>query len=157
MKKSQLSNIFVYLLTIIVVSFILIYGYTQIAKIREQGKKAAYIKFETELGSIVETSISYGNVRLEEVEVPAGYREVCFVSSYPSILSSLSGTNHPIIENSVESKAKKNIFLVEKITKESFFIDKIKVSGDLICIPNTAGRLRIKLEGKGDHVEISTY
>lgn len=152
MKKSQVSNIFVYLLTIIVVSFILIYGYTQVAKIREQGKKAAYLKFKTELESLVEASISYGNVRLEELEVPGGYREVCFVTtdSTPSI-----GSEYPIIANSVTSGAKKNVFLVENIAKESFFIDKIKVSGDFICILNTAGRLNIRLEGKGDHVEIS--
>ena len=156
MRKGQLiGQIFIYIIAIILVAFILGYGYKAVVSFRQKSEQVSYIKFKTELQNAVETITSdFGSVKVIDLSVPRNFERVCLVKSYPS-LPTLSGTNNPIIEDSVNSGVERNVFLVENIAKDSFYVGKIDVSPDLYCVDIVSGIVRLRLEGKGDHTLIS--
>ena len=63
----------------------------------------------------------------------------------------------PIIKDSILSNTGKNVFLLEKIAKESFYAGKISVEPDLLCIRAVNGKISIKLEGRGNHAFLSQW
>ena len=179
-KKSQMSvgQIFTYVIAIIVVGFVMLFGYKSIADLREKGKEADYIQFKSQLTAAIKLTKGYGDVSQEIMSIPESYTEICFVSYYietagtPSSFTSNRDISKPIIENSVDDGVKKNIFLVRGNGDiESFFMDNVKVSPTLGpngpaandpdrnfgCIQSTAGNIKIKFEGKGDKTQIDTY
>ena len=155
MKRGQISSTaLVFLLTVIIVAFLSVYGYTQIVKIRDAERKTDYIVFETGLASIVETSTDYGNVVVEEFVIPAGYKELCFVD-----LSNVNPINIPnkIIRNSVDDGVKKNVFLIAENNFESSYVEGFQLSHPPFysCIQPKARQVKLMLEGLGDSVVIN--
>jgi len=105
------TQIFVYAIAAIVVTLIMIYGYTAIQKMREQAEDVAYIKFKTDLENAVKT-LSYatpGDVDKLELQLPKGYREICFVDVEKAATNNGAFVNRPIISSSVGT-AKENVF-----------------------------------------------
>lgn len=163
MKKSQIGQIFIYVLTLVIISFILIYGYNAIKNFKEKSEQISLVKFKNELSNIVEIiSPDYGSVKIRNIEVPSGYDEVCFVEYYkgnfPLINTPSLFDNHPILKDSVNSGVKKNVFLIREITEKSFFIGDIKVISDdnkILCFKVANNIIKIKFEGRGDHALLS--
>ena len=79
---------------------------------------------------------------------------VCLVKNFPN-MPSLSGTDYPIIENSVNSGVNKNVFLISQNIEESFYIENIDLSEDLFCKPVVGSEIKFKIEGLGDHALLS--
>jgi|TARA_B100002003_G_C14058335_1_gene509558 hypothetical protein len=164
MKKGQMiGQVFIYILAIILTAVILGYGYKTIVTFRENSEKISYIQFQTDLQNSVETITSdFGSVKIIGLSLPANFKKVCFVKNYQDFSDTFSAPDYPIIENSVVDGAEKNVFLVENIAKESFYVGKIDldddsgylINDDLLCISVLSGKLRLRLEGKGDHTKI---
>lgn len=158
MKKSQLySQIFIYILSIFLISFILIYGYNAIHNFIKRGEQIECLKLKNDLSSAVENILSdYGSVQIKELNLCAGYSKVCFVESFEDIDEpNLPLDIDPIIKDSISSGTEKNVFLIENIAKESFYIGKISVNPDVLCIDAINNRISIRLEGRGHHVLLS--
>lgn len=157
MKKAQLySHIFVYILTIILISFILVYGYNAVQNFKERAEQVQCLKFMRDLQNAVESiSSDFGSIKRKDLQLCAGYSQVCFVESVqnPNLPSSVD----PIIRDSILSNTGKNVFLVEKIAKESFDAGKISVEPDVLCIRAVGGKISLKLEGKGNHAALSQW
>jgi len=152
MKKAQMiGQIFTYVLSILLIGLILIYGYNAITTFREKSEQVTFVKFKNDLSNMVEIiSPDYGSVKIRDFEVPGGYNKVCFVENFPAF-PSLSNTGYPIIEDSVRSKVKKNVFLVEQRAEKSFFIGDISVENDILCFEVINNVVKVRFEGKGDH------
>ncbi|MBI2652888.1 hypothetical protein HYX00_05465 [Candidatus Woesearchaeota archaeon] len=161
MKKSQIySQIFIYILALVLTSIILIYGYNAIQNFNKRANQVCFLKFKNDLSNAIESITSdYGSVKKKDLQLCAGYREVCFVESFGQITSMESpvGTNDPIIKDSIKSNIGKNVFLVEKIAKESFYAGNISVDGDVLCIDAKNNKISLRLEGKGNHVRVSGW
>ena len=155
MNKGQfVGQIFIYVLAVIITAIVLGYGYKAVVTFKEKSDQVSYIQFKTNLQNDIESITSdFGTVEIKLYSIPLNFKEVCFVKNYPS-LKTLSNTEHPIIEDSVNSKVEKNVFLVENIAKDSFYAGKIDVEKDLYCINTANGKLRLRLEGMGDHTKI---
>ncbi len=155
MKASQLySHLFVYILTIVLVSFILVYGYNAIKNLNDKANQIACLKFKNDLeNEVKKVSGEYGIVDEKDIQICPGYSKVCFVENVEQ--PDLPGGTDPIIKDSVASNAEKNVFLAENSAEESFYIGRISVEPDVLCIKAIGGRIRLRLEGKGNYALIS--
>lgn len=167
MKKSQAqTQIFIYILALVIVSLILLYGYNSIKKLREQTSAIEHIQFKTDLETSIERiNFEFGTVEKKSFIIPGSFKQVCFlelerVGDISDENKTIIRTNYPIIGDIIDSiigdvGVKENIFLVKSITEESFFIDNISPDGIFHCFNITRGRLNLKLEALGKKVRIS--
>ena len=156
MKGQMIGQVFIYIITLVLVSFLLFYGYRAISTFKEKADQVSYIQFKNDLQNTIETlSLDFGSVKVKQFTVPENINTVCFVRNFPAMPSSLSGTKYPIIEDSVNSGLAKNVFLIGNKVEESFFAGKISSADDLLCAPAIAGKIELRMEGMGDHTSIS--
>jgi len=157
MRKSQLySHIFVYILTILLISFILVYGYNAVQDFKQRAERVQCLKFMKDLQNAVESiSSDFGSIKRKDLQLCGGYAQVCFIESVQS--PNLPGGIDPIIKDSILSNTGDNVFLVEKIAKDSFYTGKISVKPDVLCIKAVDGKISLRLEGKGNHVLLSQW
>lgn len=157
MIKGQLySQIFIYILTIILISFILIYGYNAVQNFKKRAEQVSCLKFKNDLVNAIDgISQDFGSIKRKELQLCAGYSRVCFVESFNS--PNMPSNIDPIIKDSILSGTGRNVFLVENIAKESFYAGKISVEPDVLCINAVNSKINLKLEGKGNHAIISQW
>lgn len=150
-KAQMIGQIFIYILAVVMVAFILLYGYSAIKTFKDRAEQVAFIKFKTDLESTVKSvSFDYGTVKKAEFLVPSGYKEVCFIDlNKPTI------PDDPVIEDSVKSGVEKNVFLVAQVAEESFYVGNITVKDP--CMAVKGGKIKIRLEGKGNYAAISEW
>lgn len=157
MKKSQLySQIFIYILTIVLTSFILVYGYTAVNNFKKRAEQVSCIKFKNDLKSAIESiSSDFGSVKSKDIQLCAAYNKACFVESFEN--PNLPPDVDPILKDSVLSNSGKNVFMYDlgNIAKESFYIGKISVDPDVLCIKSVNSKISFTLEGKGNHARLS--
>jgi hypothetical protein len=147
---------FIYVVTIIIISFILVYGYNAIFAFKQKSDQVSYIQFKNRLQNSIEVlSVDYGSVQIKEFILPGNINAVCFIRNFPSV-PVLSSTEYPLIEDSVNSGIDKNVFLIGKTVEESFFVGKISAGEDMLCVPVVQDRINLRMEGKGDHTFISS-
>jgi len=157
MRRGQLySQIFIYILTIILISFILVYGYNAVQNFKKRAEQVSCLKFKNDLISAIDSiSPDFGSVKKKEFQLCAGYSKVCFVETFES--PNIPNDIDPIIKDSILSSTGRNVFLAEDIAKESFFAGKISVNPDVLCIRAMNSRIAIKLEGRGNHAIVSQW
>lgn len=171
-RKAQVqTQIFVYVIAIVIVGLILVFGYNAIKKIGDRADEVSLIKFKSTIeGSFDSVRTSFGTVKLEKYEVPQGYEELCFVD-----LDIQGGVNvfslendYPLVYEAVTTQGNnKNAFLVKGLDIESYEVDKINIglSADraedcefndgceiYLCADVVNSVARVKLAGRGDHV-----
>lgn len=156
MKGQIYSQVFVYVLTIILVSFILVYGYNAVQNFKKRAEQVSCLKFKNDLTNAIDSiATDFGTVKRKELQLCSGYTKACFVESFRS--PNLPNNVDPIIRDSVQSNTGRNVFLMENIAKESFNAGKISVEPDVLCINAVNGKIILKLEGKGTHAELSEW
>ena len=163
MRKAQLyGQIFIYVLTIVVISFIFILGYKAIDHFRQTAEQIACIKLGQELANTVDAvSSEFGRLQRKDIELCGDFTQVCFVESF-EIPNSPNGI-HRKITDSIASQSKKNVFLLSDLkgsfynAKDTFYIGKISVEPDVICLKSVKGKVSLRFEGKGDHVILSEW
>ena len=162
MKKGQIQGqVFIYILTLIITAGILIYGYNAIKKLNATSNEVQLVDFKTKLKSDIETiSSDYNSVKTKTYNVPSKVKEVCFYQENPnpplSPSINVNIANHPLILDSIKD-TNNNVFLVMEDTIEAMEFSGIEIDANyipLLCIPISSGRLKLKLEGKGDGVSV---
>ncbi|MEA2037000.1 MAG: hypothetical protein U9O94_05800 [Nanoarchaeota archaeon] len=168
-KGMAAQHVLVYIITILVFSFILVYGYNAIKGFKDKSEQISYIKFKTDLTSTIKrVSPDYGTVKEAEFFIGGEYQKVCFVKNYAvtdrnaladHIENLGTADNNPIIADSIRSGVDKNVFLFAgESLQESFDIGKIDIdTTGYLCIDISKGKAKIKFEGMGDHTIISMW
>jgi hypothetical protein len=165
-KKAQpASQIFTYIIAIVIVGVILIFGYSAVRTFVHRSDQITIVKFQKELETAVKTvSNDYGTVKKYNFDLSNDYKQVCFVRNYDkaSVASGFIPANfqqYPVIWDSIYEQVDKNIFLIKS---NRFVAEKLLVG--VVSLPNTEvfkclnvsnARLSVKMEGMGDHVVIS--
>ncbi|MFH1770459.1 MAG: hypothetical protein ABH828_02780 [archaeon] len=156
-KKGQLQQVFIYLMTMIIVGLIVLIGYKAIGGLINKGCDVEISTFQKTLESYITKYSSFGSVHKETLNVPCSYKQICFVDT------DIIGTNpffypdNTIIESSVKSNIEENIFLVsDKVTEPFGFMNEIVVEEGVICLNNTNGKFYIRFEGLGRRTAISS-
>ena len=165
--KSQIyGQIFIYILTIVLVSFILVFGYNAIQNIRDKATQIECLNFKNDLRNSIEIiSSDFGRIKKADIGLCSPYRQVCFVETFKDIpnrnapRSSVTPID-PIIKDSIMSKTDKNTFLVDKTAKDSFYAGNISIADpalDVLCVNAINGKISLKMEVMGNHVEVSQW
>ena len=155
MKGQMIGQVFIYLITLVLVSFLMFYGYRAISTFKEKTDQVSYIQFKNDMQNTIETlSLYFVSVKVKKFEVEENINIVCFVRNFPG-MPSISGTRYPVIEDSVNSGLDKNVFLISDNVEESFFAGKISSAEDFFCVPSIEGKIELRMEGMGDHTVIS--
>jgi len=165
MSKSQISSqIFIYVIAIIIFSFVLVYGYNAIRGFKERGEQISYIKFKTDITSTVKRiSSDYGTLKREEFFLGSQYSKVCFLQSHdpPPPITLANKVSDNMVRDIVKDRVDENVFLFTTTLHESFDVGEIDVinppDGGYLCINTTIGKLKVQFEGKGDHALISKW
>ena len=156
-KKGQIvGQIFIYVLAIVVMGAILIFGYNAIADFRSKSSQVSTIRIQSDVSSAIESlSSDFGSVKKKEIFLDE-YSSLCLVESFDSPVLSELGVD-PLIRDSVQSGTGKNAFLLKDTVEASFEVDSVSVDPDLVCFEARSNRVELRLEGMGDHVKISAW
>ena len=159
MKQAQLyGQIFIYALTLVLISVILVYGYTSIKNFKQKTEDIVALKFQKDLRNAIEgITNDYGSVSRKEFQLSGEITQVCFAETFQTFDRSnpISGSQlNNLVKNSVKD-SDKNVFLLGNTLRSSFSAGKITVDNDIMCIKTVNNRIILRLEGKGDHAAIS--
>ena len=161
MKNAQLyGQIFIYALTLVLISVILVYGYTSIKNFRQKTDDIVAAKFQNDIINAIQSITNdYGSVSKKELQVSGGTTQVCFVETYQMFnkqnpIGNIQLNN--LVKNSIRD-SDKNVFLLENTLKSSFSAGRISVDRDVLCIKPANNRIVLRLEGMGDHAKISEW
>ena len=160
-KGQVIGQVFIYILAIIIFSLVLLYGYKTIKGFGKKADEVILIQLTTDLRTAIKKIGSdYGTVTKKELSIPGKYSYVCFVdlSYYPPPID--LDSEHPAVYNSWLDQAQQNMFLItSKEEIEPYYIEGISISVDphYKCLNVIQGKILLRLEGKGDHVELSEW
>ena len=157
-KKAQIQQVFIYILTIVIVGLILLMGYKIIGNTINQGCEVEHVKFTSQILGYIEKYDNYGSYHTEQIAVPCDYEELCFVDTN-ALGDPNFNSNNVIISDSVQSGTQKNIFLVGETTEPIGFVEKIRLGNqnEALCFKVTAGEFLVAFEGTGNSTIIKTY
>jgi hypothetical protein len=150
--KGQIQQVFIYILTIIVVGLILLVGYKAIINIMEKSCDVETTKFASSLEESIGRYTDSGSFHTVDLKAPCETLEVCFVD--PDTTSINSG--YAIIDDSVNAGIKQNIFLIKPGLIEPFgYFPSIDVQSNILCVENTNGFIRMSFEGLGQKTRVT--
>lgn len=168
MKKSQISQVFTYIASTLVIGLIVIIGYKAIDMMMGKQCEAQRAIFERDMLNFIDEYSDYGSVHEEIIKVPCGTKEICFADaihfgyycngSYYSDPTIGWFTNDPVIISAVED-CKANIFLKREFT-ETFnnpikLSDKIRLNGEPFqCFKVTNSQFKLVFSGLGSKTMI---
>ena len=163
-KAQVVGQIFIYIMTIVVVGMIVIMGYWAINSTISRGCQVEKATFKDRLSTIVSKDISFGSVNHEVLRAPCGYETICFVDS--SLLTSRKGAisiaqfincSNTIIGHTIFNNGTTNIFLAND--KNVIGIGhsphvKLPYRGNCSCISARNNNFYLTMEGDGSRAMI---
>jgi hypothetical protein len=167
MDKAQISQIFVYIMTALVIGAVLVFGVNAIFKLTRQVEEVKCVQFKQDLAKLLDTHSEYKTRATKDLSVDCDFREICFVTD-PEIYSEHSFTLNPsgdvdydpIIMDAVDysngynNPAKLNVFFKNNAVEDAFYIPDIHAPNG-VCFDADTGKIKVKLEGLGGVTEIS--
>lgn len=164
-KKAEVSGeIIVYIFGILVVSLVVIYGYSAIQKFIHQSEEVDHLQFEKELtGTIYSVASDYGTVKIKEFSLPSDITEICFIDLTVTEQAKRDAIKptHPLIHDSWSSDAPANIFLLDGKVESKMIFSGDEETGEpymrisdvagWFCINSPSGKIKLRIEGKGSH------
>ena len=155
-KKSQAnSQIFVYVLGVIVILIILFVGYKLMSNILSSGKAANTENFKTEIKEDIEgIGNEYGSEVIQDYDLPRGYEKLCLVDLENVNLNNIDNLR---IRDSVESGVEANVFMEGEKAFDMFYVDGLRLEPPYItCISAENGKLELEFKGKGDSAQLQS-
>ena len=153
-KRGQLEQPFIYIFALVVIAFIIFFGFSAIRKVTKLGESVSTVTFKSELEKQVNhfyymDTGSRGEVSLD---VPLNFKYVCFADK-SGVLDKFPQQDS-ILRNLVKT-TDRNIYLLpaEGNKIESYTIANVRGSENPFCVLNSKGLIVFILENKGDYVE----
>ena len=157
LKRGQISSVFIYIFAVIVIGFILIFGYRYITDVNKTIKDTDLIFFQKQITSDIKAiSSDFGSTKKVSYSSPA---DLCLfdLDKKDNILDNLPIDFNPLIKDSVNSDVKKNAFLVSNKIFESFYVGDLEIDEPFYqCLTPVAGKISFTIEGAGNKALIST-
>lgn len=166
-KKAEMqSQIFIYIMALVIGTGILIYGYNAVKGFKTQADDVLYMQFENNIKNDFK-SISFSSVKVKEYELPMKIAEVCFAGKDAKDYDVIQA-GHPkkiIIQNALDSGTNNNVFLYP--TGEKAFYAGVNIKLDaretiplgqeavFKCFEVKSGLLKIKIKGMGNAVLVT--
>ncbi|HJN56877.1 MAG: hypothetical protein QF436_01995 [Candidatus Woesearchaeota archaeon] len=148
-KKGQLGDVIRHVIIAFIIVSVTFFGYSTFAKFKNKACKTEIAKFEIDLRDIDKT-VKYGSVREIIEQVPCNADEIYFFDLNKDI--KLDFLDHlPLLKDSVQSKAEKNVFIVkdDKII-DSFYAGNLDMDfPNYRCFIPKFDKINFFLEGRG--------
>ena len=170
-RGMSVNEIFVYSLSLFVVAFILIYGYSIINDFVGRSSSVEMLQFQKNLEGMVKSySSEFGSTGFREIPAPGNVVVLCFTNYYAHPDESLNAcsntvvSDHPVIRDSFDGgnlglREEKNVFLLSPRDEVigSYFVGNVSLGTDcnFNCIASHRGRFHVRLEGRGNHVVLT--
>ena len=157
-KRGQIANVFIYVISVVIISIILIMGYKFISGTKESISKTDLTLLRTKLTSDIKSiSSDFGSSKKVSYSVP-GSAELCLVDlDKKDEIPQSELEDYPLVKDSIESNVKKNAFLLGPSTFESYYIGNISTTDpSLICLKPIAGKVNFIIKGLGNSALILT-
>jgi len=175
MRTGQIQGqVFIYILTIIVVGLLLLFGYRFFQGLLSQGCDVQEIQFKTDIENQLRQNIGYQSVTPIALDAPCGFSTVCFADSNSiltlagsKIPSAFDFTNSPtqlaFVQDSLQSNVKRNVFLLKpdgSLNTRSIFSENV-IANDSVrnytCMDAKNNKFNILLTGTGRAVNVSEF
>lgn len=154
MKKAQASQIFVYAIGVVIVGLVLLMGYKGITSITSAADTGAIEKFKNTFANDIDTGSSFGRQATRTYSVPGDFDRICFASD--SQKGRTVATIHPLVADEIESGTENSVFLLTEDNEITGFpTEPLEMQGGSACLPIVNGKVKLKLNGKGDHTLVS--
>jgi hypothetical protein len=175
-KAMMVGQIFIFVLSMFIVLFILIYGYRVINNFIGTSSGVEMLQFRKNMENYVKSfSTEFGSVGYRTLSAPGDVKQLCFTDYYNPVtsLTNCDGSGqsniHPVIDDSHKGVANirqmKNLFLIDVKGNviESDFMGNITVRSsdpdvfycNYLCIDSFRGQFNLKIQGMGVGVQIS--
>lgn len=161
------SSVFLYILAVIVIGSILIFGYKRVMDITKSGDEIQVLEFRKFIENHINNGLGSGNELVEDITLPTGFSELCFVNLKQTPDDTIkSDLKNDLIFDSWKAGIEKNVFLVRGNKIESFYVDKERlVIGDegsncngvldySLCCNVKDGKIELRFTGKGKKVMV---
>jgi len=154
-KRGQIGEAVKYIIIASLIILVTFIGYSTIVKINDRNCKVEIAKFELNLKNL--DKVKYGSVKEFSEQIPCGADEIYFFDLSKDI--SLNFLNHiPLLKDSVQTKAQKNVFIVkDDEILSSFYAGSLRVGfPDYACLLPKFDKVGFFVEGKGAEVSFHT-
>ncbi len=159
------SQVFVYIMILIVIGATILFGYDAITKLQKTGSQTQMEQSKSDLARDIESmSPNFGSVKKFSYGF-AGVSKVCFgdfdaqgVPPAPGCDNpgELPSLNDPLVQKALDEETA-NVFLIGSSLFDSFLAGKIYVGGCQVkCFSASGGRLNVEMTGKGDSVLVES-
>lgn len=174
MRKAQIqSQVIVYILAVITMGMILLFGFMAISNMKETVCMNQKVMFQKDLKSdIAAIGGDYGSSKIRNYQSPCGdYRKVCIVNleyNEGDVRQILETANaDPIIQDAVrdilnpdQNYERNNLFLCPPCVEQIYLGNITITDGGLDtaykCFNITQGRLSLRVTGMGNRAQISS-
>ncbi|MBN2459265.1 hypothetical protein JXB28_03185 [Candidatus Woesearchaeota archaeon] len=176
MRKAQISQVFTYLMAILVVGLIVFVGYKGVAWILNTNCEHGKAAFQKELFQLIDDYSDRGSTRVEMLSAPCDVTKVCFADLShcenpeqnipdfePFIRSSLDEKYRGVVISSVYDcdNIYANIFIVGKTTEPLGYAPKLVLKQDVgnsdypfKCFEVRSGKIRFLFRGLGRKTQL---
>ena len=166
-KAQEAGQIFIYITAIVVVGFIIVYGYSAISKFTKRGQEVEYISLKTAMENSFKAIVSdFGSIKRPDIDIPGKYTAVCFIDKGmwggkgTTPICNSNGPadkyNSPIACSAWIENGRSNVFLLPD-GSDNFDVGTIQMDGPYICFNVVNNKIRLQLESLGDKVKVTEY
>lgn len=153
MRKSQVQQVFIYLMVILVVGALLLVGYRSIINILDRGEEVELVRLKSDLLRDLSRTTSHGSVR--DVEYRSNYiSSVCFANNDEGQAHDSAATD--IIGTELSLDDHNNIFLFDdNILIDALRFDNLYAGQNITCAESSVGSISFVMLGHRGEVVIS--
>jgi hypothetical protein len=163
-KRGQATQVFFYVIMVLIVGLVLLLGYKGIGALLETGEETGLIEFRNDIQSAVKKGASYGRISTFDFNTGSDYEQMCFIDRDALKKSGLNIDDAPplvadAVKTSRESEDEQddnNVFLLRGDEIQPILTDPLEmddaVTGDTSfkCFELSSGRISMKFRGRGD-------
>jgi hypothetical protein len=157
-RKGQIAGeIFIYMMTAIVIGVIVLVGYWALKDVNKKKCAVEQINFKSRMESLIDRYNTYGSMNKDVLTAPCNYDILCFADSR-KLGSPLAKCKNQIINWTVKDGTKQNIFLMTpKSTIPIGYSEKVALEDpeDCLCIEKRSGNFYLTFNGKGSTTMLS--
>jgi len=151
-KKAAIKQVFTFLMVAILIGLVFLFGIKSMEGIANDTCQADRALFIKQIGEFVDKYNAYGSVREENMILPCGYEQVCFVASDKAGIGGSATTDNNMFNQMVANDKNNNMFLLKKNEADPIgFSLKISIEGGgLYSCPTIIGnKAKIRFVGEG--------
>ncbi|MBN2052146.1 hypothetical protein JW756_01465 [Candidatus Woesearchaeota archaeon] len=166
-KRAQISQVFIYIMVLLVVGVLIVVGYKGISSIMNAQCEHQRIVFERSILNFIDEYTDAGSVHEETLKAACNVKEVCFADSdfCPRESSLFSIDSLPAAEVEIRnylSACTANIFVKAEFTEPLKNVNKfsqkisIPTTSHLECFKARNGNFKLVFTGLGSKVQIES-